>query len=216
MSSPPENPKIYHITHLTNLSKIVSENRLWSHAEMIERGGIEADVAIPHIKRRRLENSNLSCHPGTRVGQFVPFNFCNRSVMLYIIYKGNHPDLINITNQKSMVHLEAELHEVVRWADDAKVRWAFTDRNSGCGYFQSFNSVKDLDLLNWELIESNDWKNPIVKEAKQAEFLVQSYFPWRLVRRVGVIDESIASKVREIIETRPDKPDVIVRLDWYY
>lgn len=115
-----------------------------------------------------------------------------------------------------MLHIEADLHEVVRWANDANVPWAFTDRNSGCGYFQCFKNLNQLDQLNWELIASNDWKNPIAKEAKQAEFLIHSYFPWSLVSRVGVIDESIATKVREILATGEHKPDVIVRSDWYY
>jgi hypothetical protein len=37
------------------------------------------------IKRRRIEQLAVSCHPGTRVGDYVPFYFCPRSIMLFVI-----------------------------------------------------------------------------------------------------------------------------------
>src|SRR5690348_4472230 len=72
MGSPPARPKIYHITHGRNLHKIISEGCLWSDAEIIARGGPEAVIGLTEIKRRRLEESNVVCHPGTKVGEFVP------------------------------------------------------------------------------------------------------------------------------------------------
>jgi hypothetical protein len=33
------------------------------------------------IKRRRLEELEVHCYPGTRVGQYVPFYFCPGSVI---------------------------------------------------------------------------------------------------------------------------------------
>jgi hypothetical protein len=44
------------------------------------------------IKRRRL-GLPLPCHAGDRVADYVPFYFCPRSVMLYLIHRGNHPEL---------------------------------------------------------------------------------------------------------------------------
>ena len=40
------------------------------------------------IKARRLAQP-VRCNPGTLVGDYVPFYFCPRSVMLYLIYKAN-------------------------------------------------------------------------------------------------------------------------------
>jgi hypothetical protein len=33
--------------------------------------------------------------------------------------------------QRPIVHLVADLHEIVRWAEAQGVRWAFSDRNAG-------------------------------------------------------------------------------------
>ncbi|MFN8587276.1 MAG: DarT ssDNA thymidine ADP-ribosyltransferase family protein [Candidatus Eisenbacteria bacterium] len=40
--------------------------------------------------KRRLEGLHLASYPDLFVGDCVPFYFCPRSVMLYLIYRGNH------------------------------------------------------------------------------------------------------------------------------
>ncbi len=216
MSPSPARPKIYHITHGRNLPRIVADGCLWSDAEIISRGGPEATVGISEIKKRRLENLSVACHPGTEVGQFVPFYFCPRSVMLYILHKGNHPGLTYAEGQRPILHLEADLYEVVAWADGQGRPWAFTDRNAGSGYFQSFRDVSQLDQMSWDHIADCDFRDPAVKEAKQAEFLVYGSFPWTLVRTIGVISEKIAERVREIVSVSDHRPDVQAQRGWYY
>jgi hypothetical protein len=61
---------------------------------MIGRGGPDEAIRISKIKKRRLEELSVGCHRGTNVGKFVPFYFCPRSVMLHILHKANHPELI--------------------------------------------------------------------------------------------------------------------------
>jgi len=56
-----------------------------------------------------------TCHVSRRttVGQYVPFYFCPRSVMLYVLHRGNHPSLEYRGGQTPLVHLEADLLSVV-------------------------------------------------------------------------------------------------------
>ncbi len=114
----PADPKIYHITHVDNLPGIVSEGGLLSDAVIIARGGPKASIGMSSIKRRRIESCAVHCHPGTRVGEYVPFYFCPRSVMLYVIYRGNHPGSTYAGGQEPIVHLEADLNAVIGWADE--------------------------------------------------------------------------------------------------
>ena len=216
MSQPPDRPKIYHITHGKNLGRILADDCLWSDAELIGRGGPDAAIGISEIKHRRLIERDVTCHPGIKVGEFVPFYFCPRSVMLYIIHRQNHPALTYRGGQRPILHLEADLEEVVAWAESQGRLWAFTDRNAGSVYFQTFSSLAELDRLNWELISSVDFRDALVKEAKQAEFLIYRSFPWSLVRSIGVIDEAIARRVREILVGSRHQPDVQVEPSWYY
>jgi hypothetical protein len=189
MGQPPAQPKIYHITHGRNVAGIVSAGCLWSDTELAKRAGEYHSIGIPDIKRRRLEEIHLTCHAGSTVGEFVPFYFCPRSVMLYILHRGNNTDLAYHGGQRPIIHLEADLHEAVAWARSQKRLWAFTDRNAGSRYVQAFNDLTLLNQLNWQHIASDDFRDSQVKDAKQAEFLMHQSFPWSLVRSIGVLDD---------------------------
>lgn len=89
MSAPPESIKLYHITHVHNLERIAREGLL-SDIAIRQRGGPTVNIGMPANKARRLRLP-VRCHPGDVLGGYVPFNFCPRSVMLYILHMGNHP-----------------------------------------------------------------------------------------------------------------------------
>ncbi len=216
MTAVPAAPKIYHITHIENLASIVACGALRSDARMLRDGGPSAAVGLSGIKRRRLELLDVRCHPGTRVGEYVPFYFCPRSVMLYILHKGNHPDLEYRGGQEPIVHLEADLRRVVAWADQVGRRWAFSTRNAGAWYTDFYCALADLEQVAWQAVRASDFRDPAVKENKQAEFLVYDSFPWSLVERVGVVGRSIQARVTGLLQTAIHQPQVCVRRGWYY
>ena len=215
MSTPPKSPKIYHITHLENLAQIV-DNVLWSDAERIRRSLNCTMVGMSEIKRRRLEELEVDCHCGTKVGQYVPFYFCFRSIMLYILHKGNSPGLTYQGGQRPIIHLEADLNASLQWARASRKRWAFSRGNAGAYYTRFFDKTELLELLDWRAIEATVWRDPDVKEGKQAEFLVEDCFPWTLVERIGAIDEKIGEQVREVVSGAKHQPEIAVKPDWYY
>jgi ssDNA thymidine ADP-ribosyltransferase DarT-like protein len=100
MSAPPDPGRIYHITHVDNLGSILSDGHLLSDAEMIARGGPDVAVGMSSIKQRRLRLP-VKCFAATMVGQYVPFYFCPRSIMLYLM--GNHPELTYRGGQSPIV-----------------------------------------------------------------------------------------------------------------
>lgn len=79
MKAIPAHPKIYHITHLRNLPQIVSGGGLWSDAQRIAKGLDTKVVGMSRIKERRLTELAVDCHPGTKMGEYMPFYFCTRS-----------------------------------------------------------------------------------------------------------------------------------------
>lgn len=212
----PANPKIYHITHLRNLPQIVEAGVLWSDARRIELGLDCEVVGMSNIKHRRREELEVHCHPGTTVGQYVPFYFGPRSIMLYILHMGNHPELNYREGQRPIVHLQADLMATVRWAQANQVRWSFSDRNAG-GYLAHFyQSLDDLDKVNWAAVAATDFRDIVVREGKQAEFLVYESFPWKLVEKVGVLDGVVAQAVEEVVSCATHSPVVSVESAWYY
>ncbi len=216
MAKVPARPKIYHITLVRNLPRIIEAGVLWSDRKRIELGMACELVGMSHIKYRRLHEIDVDCHDHTHVGDYVPFYFCPRSVMLYLLHRGNHPDVSHTEGQQPIVHLEADLRAVVAWADQARRRWAFTDTNAGAYYVDFFDDLDDLQQLNWTAINADQWSDPRIKDSKQAEFLVYESFPWDLVERIGVLDARAQEQVEEAITKTDHKPHVQVTEAWYY
>lgn len=216
MAKVPDSPKIYHITHLRNLAQIVKSGVLWSDAKRLELRLDCQLVGMSNIKRRRLEELAVECQPGTKVGQYVPFYFCPRSIMLYILYKGNHPELDYRDGQRQIVHLQADVLSTIRWLQQQGIPWAFSDRNAGAYVASFYRSWEDLDKVNWPAVHATDFRDIVVKEGKQAEFLVYESFPWSLVERIGVLAPEIATSVTDALQEATHLPHVGVEPTWYF
>jgi hypothetical protein len=136
--------------------------------------------------------------------------------MLYILHRKNHPDLSYSEGQRPIVHLQADLHGVVSWAQEHGRLWAFSDRNAGTFIARFFNQLDELQQVNWTAVASTDFRDMVIKEGKQAEFLVHESFPWHLVERIGVADTGTAEQVRRVLVNAKHQPEVIVEPNWYY
>ncbi len=215
VSTIPKHPKIYHITHVDNLPRIIECGRLLSDEQRLQLQQDTQIVGIENIKQARLMKS-IPCHPGTTVGQFVPFYFCPRSIMLYILYKGNHPDLKYRGGQRPIIHLQADMKAAVEGADLQGKPWAFTDANARASYAKFYCDLSDLDGVNWHAVAATDWQDAVIQEDKQAEFLVHESFPWELVEKIGVYDAGIKTRIEEALGSSEHKPLVTVKRDWYY
>lgn len=211
----PENPTIYHITHIENLPGILKEGGLWSDADMIEQANGVSAIGMSSIKERRLRLP-VKVHDDLMVGGCVPFYLCPRSVMLYVLHKGNHTEVEYKGGQRPIIHLEADLREVAAWADENEVRWAFTLGNAGAAYTTHRRRLRQLEEVNWDAVQSDRWSDTAVKEGKQAEFLVERFFPFSLVRRIGVISTVVRQQVLDALADTSPKPTVAVLPTWYY
>lgn len=216
MTKPPDRPKIYHITHVDNLGGIVVDGGLVCDREMLARGGPAQAIGMSSIKRRRVEELNVPCHPGTKVGDYVPFYFCPRSVMLFVIHRANLPELIFRSGQGPIVHLEADLYRVICWAKANGKPWAFSLSNAGAYYTEFRSRTDELAQLDWTLIVARDFRGAQVKERKQAEFLVYERFPFDLIERIGVQSLQVRARAAEAIACADHRPVIEVRPDWYF
>jgi ssDNA thymidine ADP-ribosyltransferase, DarT len=200
---------IYHITHISNLPGIVSAGRIWSDAQCRNRECTARDVGYSHIKARRMARP-VSVHPGTTLGQFVPFNFCPRSVMLFVLHKGheNYSD-----GQNEMLHLVSSVGAAV----DTGHKWAFTDRHADLGYTEYFNDLNEQAKVDWHVMPMQYWSNENeTKERRQAEFLVYDWLPWEAIDEIGVIDRPMKQRVEGAMVNSAHRPAVRVKPEWYY
>jgi hypothetical protein len=216
MTTPPAQPKIYHITHVDNLASIVAAGYIEADGRRVGQGGDQTSIGMTEIKRRRLYEIAVSCHPDTMVGEYVPFYFCPRSIMLYILYMGNHPDLTYRGGQNPVLHMQVDMEAAIQWADEHNIPWAFSAQNAGTRYTDFYKSRNDLEKIDWDAVRSTDFRDPLVKEGKQAEFLIHDTCPWHLVEKIGVFNENIFSQVNDILRNAQHKPIMKIERTWYY
>lgn len=208
----PAKPKIYHLVHVDRLPAIVADGYLWCDA-VAGQGSPGTTIGMDNIKQRRL-SSPLSSRPGVQVGDCVPFYFCPRSIMLYLIYKANHPDLAYKGGQGEIIHLEADLYDSVSWAGQNDKRWAFTSSNAGSYIFDDYCDFGQLDKIDWVAVQARQWQRR--KEGKQAEFLLEGSFPWCLIERIGIYSQSVHWQVVSALPANGHRPPVEIIESWYY
>ena len=215
MTAMPEQPKIYHILHVDRLLPVIREDFLWCDAKTIQRGLSGTGIGMSSIKQRRL-TSLLDSHSSLHVGDCVPFYFCPRSVMLYVIYRGNNPELTYRDGQNSIIHLQADLRKTIEWASEHNFRWAFTTSNAGSCCFQDYCDLSQLGEIDWAAVDARKWDNEY-KAGKQAEFLVEQRFSWHLIESIGVYNDSVYNQVTNMLTEVDHKPSVVPRpAEWYY
>lgn len=211
----PAQPKIYHILHVDRLASVIAAGGLFCDGQMQRRGGEGTIIGMGRIKQRRLALP-VRCHPGDSVGDYVPFYFCPRSIMLYIIAQRNHEDLAYRGGQGPIIHLQADLAAAVSWADAQGSRWAFSLSNAGATYTEFRSRLDQLGEVNWPAVAATDFRAPDVKEGKQAEFLIHNFFPWELVEQIGVQSRPLEEQTTQLLQATAHQPQVRRRPEWYY
>lgn len=203
------NHAIYHITHADNLEGIVREGHLWCDAQRIERGLVNTNIGYSHIKARRMRHP-VSVSAGGALGDYVPFNFCPRSVMLYVVSQG-HENYRK--GQLPIVHLVSSIDAIQATGRP----WFFTDRHADLGYANQYDAQEKLGEVDWPVMPMRRWGGDTdLKEKRQAEFLVHDWCPWEAIEVIGVMDQAIAARVQAVLAGAAHKPRVEVHRDWYY
>ena len=203
------NPKIFHITHVDNLPTIIAMDRLWCDAQRVAQGFESANIGYGHIKARRMTHPVAVSEGGT-LGHYVPFNFCPRSVMLYVIHQG-HVDYDE--GQTPILHLVSSIDSILASGRP----WFFTERHADLFYAQQFDSLEDLDKVDWSVMPERYWGGDSdVKEKRQAEFLVYDWCPWQVIEEIAVINQSVKTQVEITLNASVHKPAVQIRRNWYY
>lgn len=199
--------KVSHITHIDNLASILKQGFLWSDAKRIELGFANQNIGYDHIKQRRLIRP-VSVAAGGTIGQYVPFNFCPRSVMLFVIHKG-HDDFAG--GQERVLHLISDI-DTIKLTNE---HCFFTDIHADLDYAEQiddFDRINELDINR--IINEKYWQD--FKEEKQAEFLAYESVQWKTIRQIGVKTQAIADEVITLLQGTEHKPEVVVQPTWYY
>jgi hypothetical protein len=221
MCETPRVPLIHHITHIEHLPRILKEGGLVCDAEAARRNLCSKSIAYGSIKERRamtkvqnLRGEKIAA--GGMLSDYVPFYFCNRSPMLGAVHKGLIPDYAG--GQREIIYLVATAEAVAK----TNLTWCFTNGHGIEGLTEFYDDLTELTKIDWNAVETWRWggrwleKDPDVKRRKQAEFLVHARFPWQLIERISVIDESMMREVVRHLGQGGRRPRVTIEPKWYY
>ena len=205
----PERTPIFHITHVDNIESIVSAGCI--HCDASRRRGDFACVNIGHmhIKDRRMRRQVPKAAGGV-LGDYVPFNFCPRSVMLYVIHKQGVSGFYG--DHRSIIHLATTVGEACRSGRP----WTFTDRHAELGYALYFDDLSELHRVNWDVMQLRYWSEKEISEQRQAEFLVHNHFPWTCVKWIAVHKPAIEKDAARILSLATHQPNILIRSSFYY
>jgi hypothetical protein len=200
-------PELFHITHIQNLPGIVAAGGLLSDAAVAAQKVASTNIGNTQIKASRLAKA-VPSHPGATVGNFVPFYFCPRSVMLYVVNCGTTGLLPGC--QVDIVHLVSRVSTASGCGP-----WAFTTMNAAAAFTTQFYTLlQDLAKVQWWAMDKDDWRQ--CKDERQAEFLVLNFFPWSAVHEIWVHGPAAAQRVQAALSGASHQPSVHVRPDCYY
>lgn len=210
--SVPEIPWIYHIVHIDRLQSILDDRCLLSDIAMAARPSVGTAIGMSEIKERR--KHTFLVPDELTVGECVPFYFCPRSPMLYVISKANHPSLAYHGGQSAVVHLVFDPSRVATWAENNSRRFFVTDRTAACTHFGKSQELQAINYLDWNAIKSTTWQD--VASEKAAEFLVEEKVPIDLLQTVGSQNDTCADQVRILLKHHGIGVPVRVISEWYY
>ena len=156
-----------------------------------------------------MKELRIGCRDNRFVGEFVPFYYCPRSPMLYVVNRGNTGRPPGC--QRTILHLVSTLGIGISLQRD----WAISDSNAGAAYASFYDNLEaGIAAIDWAAIRATDWRG--VTNQKSAEFLVDSFFPWSGVQSIGCCDSEVAKQVQLLLSPHAHQPPVHVRFDWYY
>lgn len=197
---------VYHITSVANLTSIFQAGGLLSDIRM----GVQPHSVIgyPNIKHRRMTQITVPCCGNAFVGDFVPFYYCPRSVMLFTVNLGKTGKPPGC--QTDIVHLVSTVGQLVAQG----VPWAISDGNAGAFHTLFDNKLTALDTLDWKAINATYWG--AFGHQKAAEFLVRDFVPWGQFNEVACHNPTTEATVKKLLAAAGHATPVVVRKNWYF
>lgn len=145
--------RIYHITHINNLTSILTTGGLIANSRVRQQQTSYIDIAHEHIQDRRAI-TKVPCSSGGCLHDYVPFYFAPRSPMLYAIHKQNVDGYSG--GQQPIIYLVSEAYTV----GNSGLKFAFTDGHAIMAYSDFYHELSDLQsVIDWKLMKSKYWAN---------------------------------------------------------
>ena len=124
------------------------------------------------------------------IGDYVPFYFTPRSIMLYNIVTGYYAPKVPRRNKEEIIVIRCLIENLAKQS-----KWFFTDGQANDGETSHYNDLNNIDKIDWDCIQKSDFSKSDGKYDRQrryqAEFLVHDSVPVDLFESICVYNEEM-------------------------
>lgn len=212
---PPIPTPIFRLVHMDNLEVLLRRGGLHAPKHTPEDGLPYRTIHNVDIQAER-RASPIPCGPKGTIHDYVSFYFGRRSPMLYQLKTGWVTGYTE--GQDPLIYLVSSVQCVL----GAENPFVFSDGHGIVAYTDWYDSVADLERVDWQAVYATMWKSDVNdmdrQRRKQAEFLVHRFCPWTLIEEMGVCSSAAKSKAERIFSAFDVslRRDIAVRPGWYY
>jgi hypothetical protein len=206
-----ENALIFRITHIANVPWIL-RNGLHCKASGVQDPKFVRIGNLELIAKRTART--IPIPPGGSLSDYIPFYFTPFSMMMYNIKTG-YGGIQQFPNSEIVIMASS-----LRGLADKGITAVFSDRHAYLHTAQFFQSLDDLDKIDWELLRRRDFKRDVDDPEKtdryQAEALVHRHLP--VEHLAGIVCHG--ENERRTLEAQREEVDVglkiVARPGWYF
>lgn len=206
-----EHARIFRITHIDNMPFILEHGLHCQSADDQDPDFI--GIGMENLIEKR-QHKIVSLAPGGVLSDYVPFYFTPYSIMMYNIHTGFN-NVIKRPNRDIIV-LVSSIHRLV----ELEVPFVFTDGHAYMQESEYYDSVDDLDKIDWKLLQSrnftNDPEDPGKKVRYQAEALVHRQMPFEALMGLVCYDKESKERISEMVDEQGLSLDVKRLTNWYF
>ncbi len=207
----PEKARVFRIIHRANLPWVLDHglhcgNSATRAAQWVSMGNQEL------ISTRA--RWPVPVPPGGRLNDYVPFYFTPFSVMMRNINTGWN-GVAQYPNQDILI-LVSNLYKLSAMG----LSFLLTDSHANNSLANYYNSLTDLNRVDWKLLQARDFKRDPEDPGKfgryQAEALVHQHVPIAGLTGIVSYTDGVKMEVEQALAQRNLHLQVVTRTGWYF
>ncbi len=202
----------YRITHLDNLPLLLENGIVNKHHPNANKSYIE--IGNPEIIDVR-SVSLVKIDGYGMIGDYVPFYFTPKSIMLYNIITGYWHPKVPKRDKSEILVIRCLIERLATLP-----RSFFTDGQGNDMTSEHYNDLDKLDAIDWQCIQNSnftksdgDFDRP---RRYQAEFLVHREVPLNSIESLNVVNQQAADFVNKILNENNINMAVNIRPQYFF
>lgn len=207
----PQKALIWRIVHINNIPWILENGMHCGNSNIQCENWISIGNAELINKRA---SHPVPIPPKGYLNNYIPFYFTPFSPMLLNIKSGKGG--VQRRTNEDIVILVSSLFEIQK----LELKYVFTDRHAYCKYAEFYSDLKDLDKIDWKILQQRDFfrdeNDPAKFERYQAEALIHQHCPVNALMGIICYNEQSESNIKALLHKRNLEIPVHQRQYWYF